>query len=384
MNRYMGCGASYKFHYIEKYRSTVKSSALVFGSAIDAGCNYMLENFERKNEPDFLSNAIQVFADNWIKQYDKDTKSEFELRSNPQIKYFKSDFDINVLTDDDKEELGLDNPEDIKSHIEFRKEIENQLKDNKNDWTSIDLDARLDYNEVTWFCLLRKGELMLTAYYTEILPMLKRILTLQRNIELQDEEGNVVNGIAEFVAELQDGRIVLIDNKTSGSEYAPDSVENSQQLALYKQILNIQASSPDFEWKTPIEYAGYAVMSKSIKKESVKTCTVCGHISNTSHKTCNNVVNGVRCDGDWTVVTSLSSSTQFIIDKISDKFGESVLENASTIVQSIKKGIFPKNFNKCADDYGAPCQFINICHKGDKKNLFKLDEIGDKNGKKTT
>lgn len=372
MSRYMGCGRSYQFHYIDKWRSHIKSSALFFGSAVDVACNFMLENFDKRNEPFFRDEAYKLFQKTWTSQFDKDSNTLIELRCSPNIKYFKSDFDLEVLNAEDLEELGLASPEDVKSYLDSRKLMEAELKANGGRWDLISIEDRVEHNEITWFCLLRKGYYMIDAYWKEILPEFESILCLQRPIELEDENKNVVNGIAEFVAKIKDGRICIVDNKTAGTPYEPESVSTSQQLALYKQIMNIQATEGG-EWTTPIECAAYAVMSKKINKDKVKTCQSCGYIADSSHKTCNAKVDGKRCDGEWTVVTSLSASTQFIVDNISEDFGNTVLENASTIVACIEKGIFPKNFSKCHDDYGSTCQFLHLCHKGDKSNLYKVE-----------
>lgn len=376
MTRYSACGKSYEFHYIQKYRSLVKSSALCFGSAIDAGCNYMLENFDKRSEPSSLAEAIEIFKSTWTSQSDRDSQTKMTLRYSANIKYFKSDYDLDVLTDEDLIELGLDSPEAIIEYNNGRKIIDDELKANGNDWLAIPIEDRLDYNEVNWFCLLRKGIYMLIAYHNEILPQFKSILTLQRYIELADEEGNLVNGIAEFVAELaSDGSICLVDNKSAGRPYEEDSVETSQQLALYYTILNIQATS-NGEWKTPIKNAAFAVLLKKMTKDKIKTCQTCGHVATGSHKLCDaKNASGQRCNGEWAVVTTTSGATQFVIGDINEAFGASVLENASTIVACIEKKIFPKNFSKCYDSYGGNCEFLALCTKKDESSVFKLKDV---------
>ncbi len=358
INRYSGCARSYKYHYIEGYRSKLKSSALLFGSAIDAACNHLLENFDTRT-PDTLVDAIAIFDGMWEQQEDRDTGTITVIRDNPLVKYFKSDFDAQLINEWDKDE-GLQN----------RDMVEDALK-NGAEWIDLDESLRLEYNIMTWHSLSKKGPLMLIAYFNEILPQFKRILTLQRKIELLDDEGNIVNGIAEFVAELQDGRICLVDNKTSGSDYADDSVRTSQQLALYKQILDIQSETVGAEWQTKIDCAAYAVMHKKITKDRV--CTSCGHHAAGTHKTCNNEIAGVRCGGAWGITNR--ATTQFIVDKISDKFGAAVLENASNIITCVDKGIFPKNFDRCHNDFGQKCPFISKCHgKGNESMLFQLEK----------
>lgn len=367
MNRYSGCGKSYYYHYVQRYRPLTKSSALLFGSAIDAACNYMLENFEDRAVDGFLDKAKAIFLAYWDQQTDRDTAEVVDLAQNPFIKYFKSDYDGELLTTNELEILGGS----IATIAAFRALVEEKLK--TTEWLSIPEEERVEYNIQNWFSLRNKGMLMLDAYFAEILPNFKRIFTVQHKLELTNDNGDIINGIAEFVGQLQDDRICLTDNKTAGSPYSEDSVRTSQQLALYKQMLNIQVETGG-EWQTHIDCAAYAVMGKKMQKITTKTCTKCGNVATSSHKTCNRIdSNRARCDGDWTVVVTFKSPTQFLVDDISDEFGLSVLENMSTVISCVEKGIFPKNFDKCYNDYGGVCSFLHICHKKDPTGLIKLE-----------
>lgn len=378
INRYTSCGRSYKYHYIDGYRSKIKSSALFFGSAVDAANNYMLENFERKNDPKLLAEAIEIFNENWRIQADqsssvKDAKVEIPLNS--YIKYFKGDFDIDLLSKNDIESLETFLP--MEGLLNLRQSVEERLKA-RTSWLNIEQSQREIYNISSWFSLSHKGKLMLEAYFYNILPQFKRILTLQRKVSLEDDGGNTLEGIVEFVAELNDGRICLVDNKTASSPYAEDSVRTSQQLALYKTILNIQAQTKDAEWQVPIEVAAYAVMSKKIRKTSHKTCSVCNHVATGSHKTCDAKKGNLRCNGEWLVENTFSADTQFIIDSIDEDFGNAVLENASNIITCVDKEVFPKNFERCYNVFGGVCEFLELCHKKNDANLVKLEKKEEK------
>jgi PD-(D/E)XK nuclease superfamily len=378
-NRYTGCGASYKFHYIHRWRSKIKSSALFFGTAIDAACNYMLENIDKKDEINFLHNATEVFLKEWEQQLDKDTNEMVDLPKNPYIKYFKSDFDLELLYGEDLQDLGYKAFSDI---VAFRHGVEEKAKAG---WLSVPENERSEYNYLNWLCLMYKGMLMVKAYYNEILPRFKKILALQKPISISyslgDGQEDDISGIAEFVAVLEDDTICLVDNKTSGSPYADDSVRTSQQLALYKQILNILAENKADGWEHKVQKCAYAVISKKTIKTSTKTCLSCGNVATSSHKTCNAKIDDKRCDGEWTVVNQFATPTQFIIDDISEDFGQGILENFVNITKAIKGDIFPKNYDKCYNDYGSVCPFISICHKKDGQptpDLFKLED--KKNG----
>lgn len=369
MVKYSGCGKQYEYHYVSRYRSHIKSSALLFGTAIDAGCNFMLENFANRNDPSFIQAAILIFQKSWEQQTDRDSNTTIDLPKNPNIKYFKSDFDIELLKPDELELFG--GREKIQA---FRSGIDDKLK--QTDWSSIDKDNRAEYNYMNWLSLAHKGVLMLRAYKANILPQFTEILALQRPIELENANGDKVNGILEFVGTLLDGRTCLADNKSASSPYEEDSVEKSQQLALYQTILNIQAANGG-EWTKKIDCAAYAVMGKRMKKIDFKKCTKCGHIGLGSHKTCDNKIDDVRCNGAWDIKTYFEAPTQFVVGNISEDYGNSVLENAATIISCVEKGIFPKNFSKCYDDFGGVCPYIKLCHKNDESSVFKLE---NKNG----
>ena len=376
-NKYLGCGASYKLHYVDKWRSKFKSSALFFGTAIDAACNYLLENLNGDNN---LSKAIAIFESNWEQQIDKDTKEAIDLPKNPFIKYFKSDFDLELLTEEDLTRLEYKSIPDL---VSFRHGVDEKLKNGG----AFSLEEMGEYNYMNWLCLLHKGRLMVEAYHREILPKFKRVLALQKPISVsftddRTNETDEISGIAEFVAELQDGTICLVDNKTAGTPYTPDSVSKSQQLALYKSILNILAENKADGWETKIDKCAYAVVSKKVVKTTTKTCLKCGNVATSSHKTCNstNTNSGKRCDGQWDEKVTFNTPTQFIIDNISDEFGQSVLENMVNITRAVKNNIFPKNYERCYNDYGGVCPYIGICHKKGKPSddLFQLEEV--KNG----
>jgi hypothetical protein len=382
ITRYNGCAASYKYHYLDRLRSPVRSSALLFGSAIDAACNHFLENHAtRAAEESLLAEGIDIFKSKWEQQVDQNSKTGemIDLPLNPYIKYFKNDYDHDLLSEQHLDDIAKyhkkisPNGEDVIDYQGFRSALESNLK--TTSWLKIPEAERIAYNYGSWLSLSIKGPMMLESYFRHILPKFKQILTLQRQIELVDDKDNIVQGVAEFVAVLEDGKICLVDNKTAASPYEQDSVKNSQQLALYKTILNTQAATEGADWQIPIEVAAYAVMGKKIARKRV--CKLCNHEATGSHKTCNNIIDGTRCNGEW--ATSYSAPHQFIVDEIPDEFGQAVLENASNIITCVDKGVFPKNFEKCYNVFGGTCEFLEHCRGKGDKTLIKLEES---NGKK--
>lgn len=363
-NTYLQCPTKYKFHYIDNLRPVTLSSALVFGSAIDNSLNTLLEN---KDNPEALKMSIEAFNRNW-EQGENSLRQVVDMPLNPDLKYSKYDQDPDLLEKSDWAELFKYDS----NFFDTKSQVENLMSE--VDWLDIAEDKRRIYNYYNWLCLKKKAELLLTAYHKEILPNFKSILAVQKKVELIDEAGNNLNGIIDFVAELQDGRIAIVDNKTTSTEYEEDSVSSSEQLATYQAILNIFAADPENDWKYPIEACAYAVMSKKLTKDITKTCKLCGEKNNSTHKTCNNVINEVRCNGEFEKDKKFKVKTQFIVGTIDEDFEHSVIENASTVKSCIELGLFPKNYSSCKNQFGSPCPFLNVCHGKDMKGIVKLEK----------
>ncbi len=363
-NTYLQCGEKYRLHYLEKYRPVTLSSALVFGSAIDNSLNVMLEN---KDNPEILKMTIETFNRNW-EQGENSLRQVVDMPLNPDIKYSKYDQDPDLLEKSDWAELFKYD----KSFFETKSEIETLMSE--VDWVDISEEKRRIYNYYNWLCLKKKAELLLTAYYNDILPNFKTIIAVQKKVELIDEAGNNLNGVIDFVAELQDGRIAIVDNKTTSTEYEEDAVATSEQLATYQAILNIFAHDTDNDWKHEIKACAYAVMSKKLIKDVKKVCKSCGKENTSTHKTCDNVVNGSRCNGEFEKTKSFKVKTQFIPGTINEEFEHAVIENATTVKSCIEMGLFPKNYSSCENQFGSPCPFIHLCHGKNPKGLVKLEK----------
>lgn len=378
--KWQTCGHSYKLHYIEGWRPVTFSSALVFGSAIDNSLNYMLEN---KDQKDVLQETLKVFDQNW-EQGENSRREKVDMPLNPLIEYARFDFDPDLLEKSDWAELFKydENFFDTKSEIDsklYPKEDEDGNKASPVEWVDIPEEQRTVYNYAIWKCLARKGYILLTAYYNEILPNIKEVLAVQKTISLLDEEGNDLNGVVDIIVKL-DGKkfglafdpVTIVDNKTTSTKYDEDSVYGSEQLAKYQAIMNIKADDPQDEWQHKIDMCAYAVMSKKLIKDITKRCSKCGHIGQGSHKTCDNIIEGTRCNGGWDKDKKFAAKTQFIVGKISEQFEQNVLENAGTVKACIENGLFPKNYSACSNMYGRACQFLHLCHKGDPKGLINV------------
>lgn len=327
MNRYMQCPTSWKNHYVEGYRPTEISSALVFGSAIGKVFEYILtpkiEGKEHLSDTDF-------FDYEWTHQYVNDELTN--IKEYKEIAYSKYDTDLDLLT---KEEID---------------------------------SANGDAKVLAWYSLRAKGHLMIECFKREMLPKIKKVYSTEELIELTNGDGDSSIGYADAVLDIEGyNSPIVLDFKTAAREYEQDSVAKSIQLSQYIHVLGDKYNT---------RLAGYCVFLKSINKNKTKICAKCGYNgTGASHKTCNNEIGGKRCNGDWNIKLNASCSMQLIIDEIPHETEEFVVGNIENIAASIKTGIFTRNVNSCYDNgFGRPCEFQKLCWTGKKDGLVKVEK----------
>lgn len=359
ISKYLMCPRSYKYHYVDKLKPVVQSGALLFGSAIDKALNELLL-------PSLNETAESIF----LKEFAKNN-----AKNDITIVYANSDFDEDLLNQNDYDEASklLESMGVSLSRkmivVEYKKLKAQKMEEGFDFFND---NQKLFYNTMNYLSMAQKGLLMIRDYRSKILPMLKKVIQVQIEINHKLDDDTVINGFVDFIAETQDGRIVLFDNKTSGIAYENDAVLNSPQLALYKEA--VKQMYPDIN----IEYAGFIVMRKNIAKNTIKTCGSCGHIGKGRHSTCDNTINGKRCGGEWNEVISPETNFQILIDKIPQMYKDIVIDNYNDVNHAIKKEVFPRNLSRCQDTYGGDCVYRRFCMYGDKKGL-KLEETNTTN-----
>jgi hypothetical protein len=347
----MTCPRSFKYHYVDKLLPLTHSGALYFGSAIDKALNELLV-------PTGESTPEAIF----LEEFSKDNKM-LDLH----VVYANSDFDGDLLSEEDLVQIksfmsssGLRVQDPIAAYKMLA------LRKSNAGLECLSEAERMLYNMTNWLCLKQKGAIILRDYAKTIIPTLKQVIKVQIEINHPIDNEVTINGFIDFIAETQDGKVVLFDNKTSGSLYEKDSVRNSPQLALYKEA--IKKTNPELN----ITHAGFIVMSKRIKKNTVKKCATCGNISEGRHKTCNATKeDGSRCGGEWLESLSPEASFQIIIDEIPQSYKDIVIENYNEVHAGIVKQVFPRNLSKCDDTYGGMCVYKKYCLKGDTNGLKK-------------
>lgn len=362
---YQTCPEKWRLHYREKLRDRFTSAALLFGSAIDAVCNRILQDLQAgPSVYDFTFHTYNnVFMLNWRNGFIN--KAKVDLYENENLVYAESDFDEELLQPNDFKTLSsfLHNngigcmPDKV---LDFYKEM--SVRKKTEGFANLPVEVRKFINYTNWLCMYYKGILMLEAYKTEIIPKIKKVLAVQKEIKLENEDGDSIIGYIDAILEWEDGSIVVFDHKTAAREYDDDAVLSSPQLALY-----INATRAEYK----VDKAGFIVFRKGIKKNRIKKCVKCGNEGKSRAKTCDNEVNGTRCKGEWTERIDPKAEINVLIDKMPERAEEIVLENYIDINNAINSENFPRNLGACNNPF--PCQFRDLCWRNDKSKLIKVD-----------
>lgn len=340
--RYIQCPREYELHYIQKLRPTSMSSALLFGTAIDKAC----EDYMKERTP---LRAREIFKKNWKEQ--EHNGKLIELHNCTEIEYRDADFDAELLLQSDNESIIKDTVYTNVSSI---------IKEGKD-------RERIAY--ANWISLYRKGILMVNKFIEWVDENISEVLGCQIPIELEDEKGNKVTGLADFVIKVKGyDKPILVDLKTAARYYERGSVKESEQLSLYFFFLK-EKFYPD------MERAAYLVLSKQIKKNRIKICKQCGHdASGTNFKLCNNTNNKKRCNGEFNITTTPESTIQYIHDEIPEEMISKTIETFNINVEKIQSGNFEPCFDNCLRYNGKiKCAFYEYCRTGSMEGLIKKE-----------
>lgn len=346
---YAECGQKWKYHYKDKLRPKSQSAALLFGSALDRAVAQMLK-------PQDATDPKEAFKKAW--SYAEVNKRLTKLDTCADIVYADADCDLELLKAEDIAELkALDsNWEDtFKTIVEGKASV---------GWKFLPDDKKSFYNKVVWHSLYRKGLILLHGFEKQILPNIEEVLSVQEEIGLDNESDEVI-GFIDFVVRYKGyDSPVIVDLKTASRAYDKDAVLTSPQLATYLHAVS-------GKYKT--RYAGYIVLNKQVNKNKEKTCTTCDQDGSGSRaKTCDKVIDGERCSGEWSVKIKPTAFIQVLIDKIPVRTEELVLENLDAINESMHKEIVHRNFNACIKYGKIKCPFYGICWENNFSEVEKV------------
>jgi len=305
---YNECGEKYNLHYNLRIRPSKGRSAFVFGRAIDEALNeLLLTNNEVKANEIFMKNMTHISVNG---------------------KKYNLEEDENAVV-----------------------------------WTKSDVDPLL--GKTARESLIAKGKLMIRDYKLKVLPRIKKVITVQEKTFIVNAEGDKIEGALDLIVEWEDGRILLMDNKTASRPYEPDSAGKSPQLTLYYWTEKA---------KYNLDAVGYITLSKRINHNQKKICKSCGYDgSGARHETCPNKIGTKRCDGEWAISYSPECEVDVIINDVDEKVVDetfALLDNAN---HGITNDIYEQNKNSCYGKYGR-CIYFDLCSRDSMEGLEILEQ----------
>lgn len=336
ITKYKTCGKEYDFYYNKKIRSNKIHSALLFGKALDVGLNELLITRD-------LEEAKIKFSQSLYK----------DAEANNTIIFSDKDFDLELVEHFNKlpETTGEVDYKDFISSIQSKQK--NNIPIKKED---LDLFKQLNIAS-----LESKGLVMLDSYTKEILPRITEVYAVQKQIKLENEDGDEVTGFLDAIVKINN-KITLLDHKSSATEYTIDDVNSSQQLITYNHEAKEQYG---------IEEVGFGVFLKSINKNKVKVCKVCGNDgSGGRHKTCDKEVDSIRCNGSWDIKLNPTATIQLLTSTVSETAETLVLEAIDSANEGIKAGKFEPNLTSCKR-FGRKCDYYDLCWKNKMDGLYE-------------
>lgn len=358
---YSECGRKYRYHYLNKIRSKTTSGALLMGNALDKALNVLLTTKDLDKAKQEFSSALLHLEINGVRTY---------MPTSHLIVYSKSDFDEDLLNQDDigkfemmKKELNYQDNAGVGYVID-----ELTKKKSMVGLNGLSIAEKTLLSLGNFLSIHRKGLIMLDSYNTKILPRIKNVLAIQKEITLQNGEGDVITGFIDLIAEWDDGKIYVLDNKTTSSmQYYPDDAPSkSQQLIIYKHAMQEEYD---------LSGVGFIVMEKGIKKNKAKSCLKCGFNGTGSrHKTCANEIEGKRCNGEWLEVLNPEAYIAVLINEVPTASEDLVLDTFDRAVEGIKSENFGPNLSACKQG-GLICPYAKLCWEG---NMDDLVDLGDK------
>jgi hypothetical protein len=121
-------------------------------------------------------------------------------------------------------------------------------------------DDELKYKDPSWVSLKKKAFLIIDAYLEQVIPRIREVKFVQREIKMTNPNGDTFIGYVDFCAVFENNQTIIFDNKTSSIKYAADATENSEQLATYFEAVQDELK---------IDGVGYVVIPKKIRKKKL-------------------------------------------------------------------------------------------------------------------
>jgi hypothetical protein len=328
---YIFCPKKYDLHYNKRLRPDSLASSLFFGSALDDAFGVLLlgkkKDLTPEEEKESKRDPVMVFLKKLLRPQEINGTNLY-LRHDIRASFFKSDIDLRLLTQRDKERIwGLEGEEvDLKEFLDdcsMKMKARQQLVE----------EDQLLYNRIATYSLYRKGLMILEAYKEKLLPQIHEVFSVQEKITITDPDGNYITGFIDFVCSFVDEpeRKYVCDNKSSSDinkYYKDDSVATSDQLATYCEYKAI----PD---------GAYLACQKKI------------------------------------LVREPRVKTKIVKDTIPEEKYEETFDTYAEVLENIENEHYPTNIDRelTCMSYGKICEYYSHCKYGSMKNLYyKVDK----------
>lgn len=306
LSEYKGCGEKFRLNRVEKIRPVNYSSAFFFGSAVDDATEaYLLDT----------ACPYETFKKGMLTaEYNREV---IDLPKNEFINYYATDFDESLMEDVDWKKIE-----------DFAKELSVGIPrpSNARERKALKGNERRVFNYMNWLSLMRKGPLLIEHFCNWADEHIEETIACQREIKLENAEGDILRGYLDVLARFKDGITRVIDIKTASDpkkQYPEGCVETSPQLIIYAEAQGMSE-------------AGYFVLDKRIRKREPR----------------------VR--------------SRFLVGKIQQEKADEIFNGLETDLTNIKLGNFEHNWDAC-NDYGG-CPYFKYCRNGDATGLVQLEK----------
>lgn len=286
---YAQCSYCYYLKYIQKIRPVKLKSALHFGKCIDDAFNLLLLTRD-------LHRAKSSFIATWG-----------DLKNTP---------------------------------MDFRK------NEGDREICEYFFDKKVSDKDLAWTTLYHKGLLFIDTYYKKVLPKIKEVISVQERFSFGNDDGDEIFGFIDLVVRWEDGKIYLLDNKTSSFEYSKEDARNSPQLSLYHYVIGE---------KYKLDGIGFIVLDKNINKQRIRKCKECGAVNTSTHKTCNEM-KPKRCGGEFDVTINPIVDVNYIFDNIDPVVQDKVIQMFDDANNGINAGLYTTAHNPKFGKFG-PCDY---------------------------
>ena len=314
INTFIDCNKKWYYDKVARIRPNYLSSPLYIGTIIDETIEHILLKKEGSHLDTFYEklNNFQVNGN--------DKKMPDDLLS---VRFGAGDVDANLV----EQKHVNDACDRLKIDILDRDEFLEYCKQKRKRKSALNSIEQYLFNYIAWVSVEQKGLMLVEKLAEWIEENVAEVHSVQKKIEISNENGDSFIGLLDFVVTLKCGKKVLVDLKTSSNPnayYPEDSASKSVQLGIYSQ-------------QEDIKDVAYLVADKKIRKREPRVRL--------------KYVEGVITE-EW-------------LDEVFDMIEEAT----EAIKEKLPKGAeaFEKNLDSC-NNFGG-CQYRGLCEKGSMKNL---------------